>query len=405
MSSREVESEGSNFCGSRANTNQAPAPFRDVTKRQKQAPIQASRESGTVSPCTHLPANPSHSPPRCTQGRVFPWRLLPEQHVFGEHQPPGTGGSTGQAVRGRGGPRAPGAPAGYRDTTWVQHGLRASVEPQPRGAPGTHVALPVIGEDAKWDRALRLRRGPRSGTAHPIPRPAASPAARARPSVTCPLCACSSRAARAKPPRSRCWWMRASSSRPPPPSAAMARPACRAGQTPLPLPPRGPMGSVVPGTAREGARRAGVCHPCGSVTPPRGDRGRKKEGITPWGLSCRPGGNGENGRAEGDSPHEVLSHPGDGGQRKAGDTSPWSLHGGPAYRSGRGWVSRKRVGTPWRLPPPPWRGMEEKGKQGGHPMAGAGPLAPPGPAESAGGRMSRSPAGVARRGLLQQHHM
>lgn len=47
MSSREVEKEGSNFCESRANTSQIPAPFRDVTTRQKQrprGPIQASPE-------------------------------------------------------------------------------------------------------------------------------------------------------------------------------------------------------------------------------------------------------------------------------------------------------------------------------------------------------------------------
>lgn len=61
MSSREVEREGSNFCESRANTSQAPAPFRDVTTRQKQRPQGPIRDSpgkrDRVSP--HIPPGES----------------------------------------------------------------------------------------------------------------------------------------------------------------------------------------------------------------------------------------------------------------------------------------------------------------------------------------------------------
>lgn len=78
----------------------------------------------------------------------------------------------------------------------------------------------------------------------------------------------------------------------------------------------------------------------------------------------------------GGSPHEVLSHPlGWGwGTKKSGGPFTVVPHIALAGDGGKGKGGR----SPWQFPTPPWRGMEENGKRGGHPVAGAGPLTPPG---------------------------
>lgn len=276
MSSREVEKEGSNFCESRANTSQAPAPFRDVTSRQKQrprGPIQASpgkwdRVSLHTPPGESLPLSaPLHPGPRVPvktspgaahvrkaaaphHGRLYRAGCQPSLRPAGE----------------RDGPRAPRAPAGCRDTTWVQRGpagRRGATGPRrardPRGAPGGR-----WGREAGPGPAAPPRPALRGSS--PSPRPHSlplglGPAARYLPALRLQLPGGPREAAAEQV------LVDQGQQLPPATAAVGGHGAARVprGETPLPLPPRGPMGNVVPGVA--GGHHAGGAGEEGFVTP------------------------------------------------------------------------------------------------------------------------------------------
>lgn len=204
MSSREVEKEGSNFCENRAKTSQTLAPFRDVTTRQKhdwRDPSKPPQENGTVFPCTHLPVNPSHSPPRFTRGRVFSWRLLPEQHVFGKQQSPVrealAGGLPAFSPAGSGSGRPAGAGTPRESST----DLRPGMEPRAR-------VFPAPTWRSRCSVRARSRTGPCSPTEARIPGPRHLPPAApllppSWPGPGRPLPARSAPAAPGRPARSR----------------------------------------------------------------------------------------------------------------------------------------------------------------------------------------------------------
>lgn len=153
-----------------------------------------------------------------------------------------------------------------------------------------------------------------------------------------------------------------------------------------------------------GSGEEGFVSPCGSLTPPWRGEGEKGENhpmgslTPPWGERRRMGGQ----RGVHAMRFSHTPSAGDRGQRRARVTSRWS-----------------RVSL--------WQAMGEQGK-GGHPMValstalardggegnagGFTPWPELGPSHAlgeqraaGGGRMSCPPAGVAQRGLLQQHHM
>lgn len=136
--------------------------FRDVPTRQNSdrgahPNLPGKRDR---APGTHLPANPSHSPPRGTQGRVFPRRSLPQPHVFGEQQPPATGASTGRAASVLPSRFGAGRPAGTGSARWVRgHHVgpaRTCGPPWSRGP----AARPAPTWHCRWSVRARTGTGP-----------------------------------------------------------------------------------------------------------------------------------------------------------------------------------------------------------------------------------------------------